>query len=161
MTNTNQTTEDLSLQRIQEMGLLDSFEPEERFDKLTREAVTKLNVPISTLTILDSKNEHYKSCQGLNEVEGPRAISFCAHALLSKDLFVISDCLKDSRFAENPMVIGSPFIRFYAGMAIYDNKTKLPIAVFCIKDRKPRELTALEIADFLDIASRIEEEINK
>ncbi|MEI6553384.1 MAG: GAF domain-containing protein [bacterium] len=164
-TNINNTNldkiEDASLKRVQEMGLLDNLAPEERFDQYTREAVEKLHVPISTLTILDGKNEHYKSCQGLNETESPRAISFCAHALLSKDLFIISDCSKDERFANNPMVVGSPFIRFYAGMAIYDHKSGIPVAVFCIKDRVPREFDATEIATFLEIVGKVEKEINK
>ena len=83
--------EDASIKRILEMGLLSNLIPEERFDRFTKKAVDELHVPISTLTILDSEKEHYKSCQGLTETEGPRAISFCSHALLSKDLFVISD----------------------------------------------------------------------
>ena len=164
MNNTTDTnldpSKDSGLRRVQELGLLDNLMPEERFDKYTKEAVEKLHVPISTLTILDDDKEYYKSCQGLNETEGPRAISFCAHALLSKDLFVISDCSKDERFANNPMVVGSPFIRFYAGMAIHDHKTGLPIVVFCIKDRVPREFSANEISTFLDIVCRVEKEIN-
>ena len=159
--NTNTTSEEDRLRRIQEMGLLNNLTPEERFDRLTKRAVNELQIPISTLTILDETKEHYKSCQGLTETEGPRAISFCSHALLSKDLFVISDCLKDPRFATNPMVIGSPFIRFYAGISIYDHKTSMPVAVFCIKDRIPREFNASEIATFLHIAAEVEKEINK
>ena len=161
MTNIDQTTIDDSLKKVQEMGLLDNLAPEERFDQFTKKAVEKLHVPISTLTILDDTKEHYKSCQGLTDTEGPRAISFCSHALLSKDLFVISDCLKDPRFANNPMVVGSPFIRFYAGMAIYDHKSGIPVAVFCIKDREPREFEVEEIATFLEIAGEVEKEINK
>jgi len=153
--------EDASIKRILEMGLLSNLIPEERFDRFTKKAVDELHVPISTLTILDSEKEHYKSCQGLTATEGPRAISFCSHALMSKDLFVISDCTKDERFANNPMVIGSPFIRFYAGMAIYDHKTGVPVAVFCIKDREPREFNASQIATFLEIANEVEKEINK
>lgn len=154
-------TEDLSIKRAQEMGLLDNLAPEERFDVFTKEAVDKLHVPISTLTILDGNKEYYKSCQGLTETEGPRALSFCAHALLSKDLFVISDCLNDPRFENNPMVVGSPFIRFYAGVSIYDHKTSVPVAVFCIKDKIPREFSAGDISIFLEIASKVEKEINK
>jgi GAF domain-containing protein len=161
MTSTDPNNEDSRLRRVEEMGLLDNLAPEERFDKFTKEAVEKLNVPISTLTILDSTKEYYKSCQGLTETEGPRAISFCAQAILAKDLFVISDCLKDERFANNPMVIGSPFIRFYAGIAIHDHKIGTSVAVFCIKDREPRELDASEIATFLEIAGEIEKELNK
>ena len=161
MTNIDPINEDLRLKRVQDMGLLDNLAPEERFDRFTKRATDELHVPISTLTFLDETKEYYKSCQGLNETEAPRSISFCSHALQSKDLFVISDCLNDPRFANNPMVVGSPFIRFYAGMAIYDHKTNMPIAVFCIKDRIPREFNASEIAIFLTIANEVEKEINK
>ncbi|MEI6042267.1 MAG: GAF domain-containing protein [bacterium] len=153
--------EDGRLKRVMEMGILDNLAPEARFDIFTKKATDDLHVPISTLTILDKKKEYYKSCQGLEGREGDRAISFCGQALLSKNLFIIPDCLEDKRFAENPMVTGSPFIRFYAGTAIYDYETGYPIAVFCIKDTKPRNLTAEEIADFLSIADSVEKEINK
>jgi hypothetical protein len=71
-----------------------------RFDLLTKRAVEELHVPISTLTILDPQKEHYKSSQGLNEKDGERAISFCGHALLMKDLFVIPDTSQRSKICE-------------------------------------------------------------
>jgi GAF domain-containing protein len=160
MTNT-ENDEDVRLRRVQEMGLLDNLEPEERFDVFTRRAVAELHVPISTLTILDADKGYYKSCQGLTDKEESRTISFCSVALMATKLFVVSDCLKDPRFANNPMVTGSPFIRFYAGIALNDHKTGLPVAVFCIKDRIPRELTPSEVAAFLHLADEVEKEINK
>jgi len=163
---TNNTAEEtnvetLSLGRVQEMGLLDNLAPEERFDVFTKKATELFGVPISTLTILDEKKEYYKSCYGLDEREGSKAISFCKQALLSRNLFIIPNCLEDERFANNPMVIGKPFIRFYAGVAIYDYKTSYPVAVFCIKDIKPRDFDAEDIASFLAIADEVEKEINK
>ena len=158
--NTNLTDEDLRLERVYEMGLLNDLKPEERFDIFTKKATEELHVPISTLTILDAKKEYYKSCQGLDEREGERAISFCSQALLSKNLFIVPDCSEDQRFSNNPMVVGKPFIRFYAGTAIYDYKTGRPVAVFCVKDTKPRELSASEIDVFLAIANDVEKEIN-
>src|SRR3989338_9011020 len=89
---------------LHKLGLLDT-NPEERFDRITRTATKIFNVPISTLTLIDAKREWFKSCQGLGEREGDRAISFCGHALLANKIFVIPDTKKDRRFVDNPMVI--------------------------------------------------------
>ena len=145
---------------VNRLGLMDA-KPNARFDALTKEATEKLHAPISTLTVLDPQKEHYKSCYGLNEKDGDRAISFCGHALLMKDLFIIPDTAKDPRFANNPMVIGKPFIRSYMGMALFDHQTGLPVAVFCIKDTKPRDFSLEEIDVFSSLVTRAEEEINK
>jgi len=148
------------LAAVHRMAILDTT-PEERFDKLTREAVLRLNVPISTVTILDEKREWFKSCQGLEQKEGDRDISFCGHALIAKDLFVVEDTLKDIRFADNPMVVNSPRIRSYAGIALLDHKTGQSIGVFCIKDTKPRDFSLKELSVLSDIATRAEDELNK
>lgn len=148
------------LEAVHKMAILDT-EPEERFDVLTKEAVEKLNVPISTLTILDKDREWFKSCEGLDKKEGERAISFCGHALLVRNIFFVEDTLEDPRFSDNPMVVGSPFIRFYGGIAIVDHKTGHYIGVFCIKDTKPRTLNSEEIDIFMDLADRAERELNK
>ncbi|OYV27379.1 MAG: GGDEF domain-containing protein, partial [Parcubacteria group bacterium 20-58-5] len=75
------------LEAVHRMAILDT-KPEERFDRLTEEAVAKLKVPISTITIIDADREWFKSCQGLDEKQGGRDVSFCGHALLAKNLFV-------------------------------------------------------------------------
>ena len=125
------------LQALKDLGILDTPR-EERFDRITRLALKVFEVPISTLTLIDKDREWYKSCQGLPLREGARAISFCGHALLEEDILVIPDTLKDVRFADNPLVIGEPHIRFYAGVPVKDLKGNR-LGVFCIKDRVPRE----------------------
>jgi GAF domain-containing protein len=148
------------LEAVHKMAILDT-KPEKRFDRLTKEAVKKIKVPISTITILDSKREWFKSCQGLNKREGERAISFCGHALLIRNIFFVEDTLEDPRFADNPMVVGFPFIRFYGGISLVDHKTGQYVGVFCIKDTKPRTLNAEEVEIFIDLADRAEIELNK
>jgi len=148
------------MKAVRRTAILDT-RPEKRFDRLTKEAVKKIKVPISTLTILDAKREWFKSCQGLDQKEGERAISFCGHALLAKNVFFVEDTLEDPRFADNPMVIGSPYIRFYGGIALVDHKTGHYVGVFCIKDTKPRTLSAEEVDIFVDLADRAEKELNK
>lgn len=151
--------EEERLTKVKELGILDT-EQEERFDAITREATKVFEVPISTITILDEKREWYKSCQGLDTREAPRAISFCAHAIEQRNLFVVEDTLKDERFKDNPMVTGKPYIRFYAGVTLLD-KEGYHVGVFCIKDTKPRILTVEQIAQLLEYAKRAETELNK
>src|SRR3989338_9282423 len=138
------------LEHVRALGLFDTA-PEERFDVITREAVQAFHVPIATITLLDEKREWYKSCQGLNAKEAPREISFCAHAMLSDHVFIVEDTLKDPRFADNPMVVGEPHIRFYAGVSLYDS-SGTGIGVFCIKDTKPRSLSPHEVTLLLVFA---------
>jgi GAF domain-containing protein len=110
---------------------------------------------------VDRNREWFKSVQGLAQKEGPRSISFCGHALMSEVIMVIEDTLADPRFADNPMVKGSPGIRFYAGKSLYERKSNLPVGVFCIKDYKPRTFDLSDMNDFLDLAQQAEDEINK
>lgn len=148
------------MEAVHQTALLDTKQ-EKRFDDLTHEAVKKLNAPISMISILDSNREWFKSCVGLDQKEGARAVSFCGHALLAKDVFIIEDTLKDPRFADNPMVIGPPFIRFYAGVALLEYTSGLAVGVFCVKDTKPRSLSISEIGALMDLANRAERELNK
>lgn len=154
------TNEKERIEAVHRLAILDT-EPEERFDILTREAVEKLKVPMSMVTILDSDREWFKSCIGFEKKEGERSVSFCGHALLATNTFIVEDTLKDPRFMDNPMVVGFPFIRFYAGVALFDQKSRQPIGVFCIKDTKPRTLTTDETSIIIDLANRAEKELNK
>ncbi len=154
------TNEKARLEALHRLAILGT-KPEERFDALTKEAVEKLHVSISTLSILDKDREWYKSGQGIKEKEGKRSVSFCGHALLAKSVFIVEDTLKDERFRDNPSVKGYPYVRFYAGVALFDYKSGLPMGVFCVKDTKPRELSSKEIAVLVELAQRAEEELNK
>lgn len=105
------------LKSLYNLRILDT-PPEARFDAITKLALSLFKVPISTITLVDSEREWFKSCQGLTAKEGKRAISFCGHALLADNFFIIPDARRDSRFAKNPMVLGKPYIRFYAAVPL-------------------------------------------
>jgi len=147
------------LEAVHRLDILDT-PPDPRFDEITNEAVKRLNVPISTITIIDKDREWFKSCQGMPIKEGPREIAFCSYAMLAKDMFIVEDTWLDDRFKNNPYVTGAPFVRFYAGIAIYDAVSRLPIGVFCIKDTKPKKMTLQEVGIFMELAERTERLIN-
>jgi GAF domain-containing protein len=144
---------------VESFGILDT-DPEERFDHITKAATEKLKAPISTVSIIDKDREWYKSCVGVQAKEGKRDVSFCGHAMLATEVFVVEDTLLDDRFKDNPSVIGKPFIRFYAGVALHDKKTHLPIGVLCVKDIVPRKLSLTEMSVLIELAKQAESELN-
>ena len=148
------------LEALWQMKILDTA-PEVRFDRITKEAAEKLRVPISTISIIDKDREWYKSCIGLDIKEQPREISFCAHALLSREIFIIEDTKKDPRFVDNPQVVGYPYIRSYAGITLRDKKTGFPIGVLCVKDNKPRSFSSEDISSLIELGAKAEEELNR
>lgn len=146
------------LSSLYKLNILDT-PPEARFDAITKLAVSLFKVPISTITLVDSKREWFKSCQGLTNKEGDRAISFCGHAMISDKLFIIPDAKKDSRFAKNPMVAGKPHIRFYAAVPLKSADGKR-IGAFCIKDYRSRKFDYKKRELLKYLASWAEIEIN-
>ncbi len=131
---------------------------EERYDRLTRMAKRLFNVEIALVSLVDSDRQWFKSKQGLDACETSRAISFCGHAILNSEVFVVSDALLDSRFADNPLVTGAPYIRFYAGCPIRD-PGGFYIGTLCIIDSSPREMSDDDIAALRDLAEMVEDEI--
>lgn len=146
------------LQALWDLHLLDTA-PEERFDVITKKAVEKMHMPISMVTLLDKDREWYKSCQGINSKEMPRENSFCAHTLGTGQLLIVEDTHQDERFADNPQVTKSPFIRFYAGVPLHERKSGMIVGVFCVKDTKPRKLSQEEFVLLFDLAHEAEDEL--
>ncbi len=146
------------LNSLYHLKILDTL-PEERFDRITKLATSLFGVPISTITLIDSNREWFKSCQGLDNREGKRAISFCGHAILEDEELIINDTLKDERFRNNPMVTKKPKIRFYAGIPLR-SADGFKVGVLCIKDTKPRKLSFEQKENLKRLAKWAEIELN-
>lgn len=84
-------------------------------DKLTELVAAALNVPIALVTIVESQRQWFKSRFGYDITETSRDVSFCAHTVRKGSPLVVPDALEDPRFFDNPLVLGYPRIRFYAG----------------------------------------------
>ncbi len=97
------------------LNILDTA-PEERFDRLTRLARRVFNVPV-----FDHQHDRLAApvvqvYPGASPCVRPPGISRFAHnAILFDDILYVENALKDARFSDNPVVIGDPKIRFYAG----------------------------------------------
>jgi phosphoribosyl 1,2-cyclic phosphodiesterase/DNA-binding response OmpR family regulator len=145
------------LKAVQELGLLDT-PAEERFDRLTRLAANAFHVPIALVSLIDHDRQWFKSRHGLPDAETHRDLSFCAHAVASREPLVVHDTLHDARFAENPMVTGSPRIRFYAGHPLHI-EDGVCVGTLCLLDTRPRHLTARENDLLRDLAALVLQEM--
>jgi len=145
------------LKTLRSLNILDTAS-EERFDRLTRMAKRMFDVPIALVSLVDENRQWFKSCIGLNVSETPRDISFCGHAILGEELFIIPDATKDERFSDNPLVIKEPHIRFYAGYPLrFTDGSRL--GTLCIIDQKPRNLNDDDFEALKDLASTAEREL--
>lgn len=138
------------------LNILDT-PPEERFDRLTRLAKRVFNVPYATVSMIDTHRQWFKSVQGLTVCQTARDISFCAHAILYDEILYVENALKDERFHDNPVVVGDPKIRFYAGCSLDVNGFKM--GTFCVFDKKPRPFSAEDRQLLKDLAVLAEREL--
>ncbi|TAL82987.1 MAG: PAS domain S-box protein [Rhodanobacter sp.] len=128
------------LARLRALAVLDSA-AEPLFDALTRAAALVVGVPIALVSLIDADRQWFKSNHGLEEAtQTPRDAAFCAHAILGDEVFEVPDTQLDQRFTDNPLVVGSPGIRFYAGAPI-TLRDGLRMGTLCVIDREPRRLT--------------------
>ncbi|MCD9573052.1 sensor domain-containing diguanylate cyclase [Pseudomonas protegens] len=149
--------EALRIQTLRELNVLDTS-PEERFDRLTRLAKRLFNVPIALVSLVDADRQWFKSCVGLDVSETSRDISFCGHAILGDQILTVPDAGLDERFHDNPLVVGEPGIRFYAGCPLtVTNGSKL--GTLCLIDIKPRDLDDEDRALLRDLARMAEQEL--
>lgn len=136
---TKTSDEDARLASLHGLNLLDT-PAEEHFDHITNCVKHYFNVSICLVSLVDSDRQWFKSKQGLDVCETDRSISFCGHAIQTNQVLVVEDTLHDSRFADNPLVLSAPNIRFYAGYPL-SSDSGFRIGTLCIIDSQPRQLS--------------------
>jgi diguanylate cyclase (GGDEF)-like protein len=145
------------LRALHALHILDTA-PESRFDRITCIARRLFDVQIALVSLVDSERQWFKSANGLDVKETSRNMSFCGHAILSDDIFVVPDALADERFHDNPLVINTPNVRFYAGCPL-----TLPsghkLGTLCLMDKQPRMFSVEDRKSLKDLAEIVLREI--
>ena len=75
------------------------------------------DVPVALVSLVDEKRQWFKAKHNFDPTQTGRAESFCAWTTLSieRKVLVVRDAEYDPKFKDNPLVVGEPGIRFYAG----------------------------------------------
>ena len=131
---------------------------EDRFDRITRMAQRLLDVPIVLISIIEDDVQWFRSAQGLDVPETTRDISFCGHAIMQSDVFQVRDTHLDPRFANNPLVIGPPYIRSYCGWPL-EIALGLRVGTLCVLDTMPRTFSGEDLESLADMAHMVESEL--
>jgi two-component sensor histidine kinase len=127
------------LTELRSFGILDTPR-EQRFDSIVELAAELCDAPIAVINLIDEHRQWFKAEIGLGVRETPLESSICSHIILQPGLTVIPDTLEDTRLHDNPLCLGSPHLRFYAG-AVLETDGGLPLGTLCVLDHRPRDLS--------------------
>ena len=128
------------LQVLQSYQLLDTA-PEPAYDDIVNMATLMCGTPIALVSLITEDRQWFKARVGFDRTETPRDQAFCAHAIRNPSAIMeVQDASKDPRFMFNPLVLGEPGIRFYAGAPLL-SPSGAALGTVCVIDRVPRQLT--------------------
>ena len=144
------------LNSLRESGLLE-IERSPAFDRLTRLAKRFFGVPLAMVNLVEEHSLVIKSANGDAPDTVPRNISFCGHVILSQNPLVVHDTQQDPRFVDNPLVVGQPGIRFYAGIPLR-LRDGASVGSLCLIDYAPRAFTEGDLAVLDDLGALVEDE---
>ncbi len=138
------------LEALHQYQILDTS-PEEAFDDLAILAAQICNTPIALINLIDANRQWFKAKIGIDAVQMPREIGFSSACLDKGDVFVVNDALLDERFATSPLVIGEPYVRFYASVPLKTAQGHI-IGTLCVLDSVPKEITQKQIDSLRSLA---------
>lgn len=146
------------LRSLERSGLLTSGD-EERFDRIVLRAQRDLGVKAASIALIDADRQYLKSFVGPLARSVERRLAFCSTTIQGEDLLIVPDTLEDPRFSTNTLVLGAPFIRFYAGCPLRGPGGWM-IGTLCVIDQAPRAFTAGDERMLRALAVEAELELN-
>lgn len=132
--------------------------PDGAFDRITSIAAKLFEVPIAIVSLVDSDRIWFKSYQGLDVQQIDREPGLCASAILSDEIYAITDASKDVRSLTNPLVVGGMGLRFYAAAPLRTHDG-YNLGTLCVIDKKPRSISPEEMSILTDLAAVVMDEI--
>lgn len=142
---------------VAELGLATPA-PDSGFDGIVRLAAGALQAPLAAFSVLSDERLIFKSAIGFEPHGTGRGIGFCGHTVLQRQVLAVDDARQDPRFSGNPLVTGSPAIRYYLGAPV-----RAPggtqVGAICVMDRQPRRSSDGDRRLIADLARQLENEL--
>lgn len=130
-------------QRLKAVAVLRT--PDECRDEILNDFVAltaqSLGVTGSFISVLDDRHQFITVSRNFTLRQTSREESFCRHVVDSGQTIVVQDTHKDARFSSHPLVLGEPFIRFYAGAPLRTSEGVL-LGTLCVTDTSPHRFSS-------------------
>ncbi|CAM5215753.1 sensor domain-containing diguanylate cyclase [Alishewanella longhuensis] len=138
--------------------LLSRFDAQQNefLSELVQLIATTLGFPTCYISILDNKTQWFLAQHGLGLTSTPREMSFCQHVVDQRQRLIVENTLEDASFSDNPLVVGAPGIRFYAGIPLEIEGNC--IGAVCLVDSEKRVFSAsqqLQLERFTDVVIKV------
>lgn len=144
---------------LRSLEVLDTA-PEAEFDAIVEGARHLFGCKMAYVSLVDTQRQWFKARCGIDITQTDRDISFCSRTVAADEMLVIPDAGQDARFAGNPLVLGPPFIRFYAGVPLrvksQGSGALLPVGTLCVADDRAHHPTAADLAMLQGMARVVE-----
>lgn len=124
------------------------------FNALVSTVAALLSVPTAAISILDDERQWLKAAHGIATQSTPRELALCANVVDQNRPLVVEDAMSDPRFAAHPMVIGAPFLRFYAGAPLRMSSGNV-FGTLCVIDFQPRTLAPVQLEALIALARQV------
>ncbi|KAG8740737.1 His Kinase A domain containing protein [Ceratobasidium sp. 414] len=120
------------------------------FDRITHLCKLVFSTKIVIISLIDADKQWFKSEHGIGTDSTDRKASAYERSLQTStihDVFclqrgaeplIVLDAQQDWRFADNPLVVGPPYIRFYAGAPLRTSDG-YNVGSLCVIDDRPHE----------------------
>lgn len=139
------------MELLRQLQVLDT-PPEALFDSLAQAASELCGTPIALLSLVDDSRQWFKASVGLDGVtQTPRKVAFCDHAIRQDTVMEVPDARLDDRFVGNPLVLGEPHVRFYAGAPLILSGGER-IGTLCVIDHEARRLSPHQSSMLMHLA---------
>lgn len=140
-------------ERLRALGSygLGGSRPLPSLDPVVRVAARMFGTPAAAVNMIGSDHVFFAASTGIGTVDMSREASFCAHAITQNDVMVVPDARLDERFHDNPLVIGSANLRFYAGVPLLSPEGHA-LGALCVIDSQPREFSEEDRARLRELA---------
>lgn len=145
---TNPADEARRLRALKKYAILGT-DRERDYEQVVQTAAMECEAPMALVSFVDAQRQWFKAEYGFGVRETGLDKSICAKAIEHEGVFVVRNAEDDPRVCGNPLVIGEPGIRFYAGAPLMV-EPGVAIGMICVLDTKvrpgitPRQQACLE-----------------
>ena len=112
--------------------------------KFVRLASQALGIPGSFISVLDDEFQTVRASHNVDLQRSTRGDSLCRHVVDSDSAVIVQDTYHDARFVTHPLITGSPFIRFYAGVPL-KTRDGIILGTLCVTDTEPHAFAVEQV----------------